>query len=177
LSNWNELCLDPVHKLQTVLTAYLLIGGNLGDRAQNLQRAAELVESGCGDIIAVSAVYETAAWGFSEQPAFLNQVLVLHTLIPPLELMEKLLSIELEMGRVRGEKLGPRIIDIDILLIDGMVMETDTLTIPHPSLHLRRFALEPLAEVAAHVNHPVFQKTIAELLTDCPDTLGVTKIS
>jgi 2-amino-4-hydroxy-6-hydroxymethyldihydropteridine diphosphokinase len=160
-----------------MLTAYLLIGGNIGDRSQNLQRAAELVEAYCGDIISLSSVYETEAWGLSGQPAFLNQVLVLNTLVPPLELMEQLLAIEMEMGRVRGEKLGPRIIDIDILMIDDIAMETNLLTIPHPALHLRRFALEPLAEVAPAKKHPVFNKTIAELLTDCPDTLAVTKIS
>lgn len=160
-----------------MLTAYLLIGGNLGERSQNLQRAAELVEANCGDIIALSSVYETAAWGFNEQPAFLNQVLVLNTIVPPLELMDKLLAIEMEMGRVRAEKMGPRLIDIDILMIGEMEISTDTLTVPHPALHLRRFALEPLAEVAAAIKHPVFDKTIAELLTDCPDTLAVTKIS
>jgi 2-amino-4-hydroxy-6-hydroxymethyldihydropteridine diphosphokinase len=157
-------------------TAFLLIGGNLGDRFQNLQQAAQLIEEYCGDIIAISAIYETEAWGFAGQPAFLNQVLVLNTELDADRLMQKLLGIEHEMGRIREQKLGPRIIDIDILLLDDIVRESAMLTIPHPSLHLRRFALIPLAEVAAAKKHPVLNKTIAELLTDCPDTLAVKKI-
>lgn len=158
-------------------TAYLLIGGNLGDRFYNLQNAIELIEEKCGDIIAISSIYETAAWGVTDQPSFLNQVIVLNTEQSPSQLMQSLLSIEHEMGRERREKMGPRTIDLDILLIDDIQMNADHLIIPHPSLHLRKFALIPLAEVAATKVHPVKNKTITELLTDCPDTLAVTKIS
>ena len=158
-------------------TVYLLIGGNLGDRFQNLQYAIELVEENCGDVIAVSSVYETAAWGMTDQPSFLNQVIVLHTEMEPETLMQQLLQIEIQLGRIRNEKLGPRTIDIDILLIDELVMQTTDLIIPHPSLHLRKFALTPLEEVAATKLHPQFNKTVAELLTDCPDSLPVSKIS
>lgn len=158
-------------------TAYLLIGGNLGDRFQNLQRALELIEENCGDIIAISSVYETAAWGVTDQPAFLNQAVVLDTELSPPDLMTNLLEIENKMGRLRHQKMGPRTIDIDILLMDDTVMNSDHLTIPHPSLHRRRFALVPLEEVAANIMHPVKNKTISELLTDCPDSLAVNKIS
>jgi 2-amino-4-hydroxy-6-hydroxymethyldihydropteridine diphosphokinase len=158
-------------------TAYLLIGGNLGDRSNNLQHAIEQIEQNCGDIISISSIYETAAWGVTDQPAFLNQVIVLDTELSPGELMKSLLKIENEMGRIRIEKMGPRTIDIDILLIDDLQMQTDDLVIPHPSLHLRKFALIPLAEVAAAKVHPSKNKTIAELLTDCPDSLAVKKIS
>lgn len=158
-------------------TAYLLIGGNLGNRKSNLQQAAQLVEEYCGDIISISAIYETAAWGFTDQPTFLNQVLVLNTELEPEQLMQELLAVEKELGRVREQKMGPRTIDIDILLIDDLVLQTAHLTIPHPALPLRRFALTPLAEVAPVKIHPTLKKTIAELLTDCPDTLAVTKIS
>jgi 2-amino-4-hydroxy-6-hydroxymethyldihydropteridine diphosphokinase len=158
-------------------TAYLLIGGNLGDRQLNLQQAAQLVEENCGDIISISSVYETAAWGVTNQPSFLNQVLVLNTELESEELMHRLLAVEKELGRIREEKMGPRTIDIDILLIDDLILHTDHLTVPHPSLHQRRFALTPLAEVAPTKKHPILNKTIAELLTDCPDTLAVTKIS
>ena len=158
-------------------TAYLLFGGNLGDRLSHLQQAMEMVEENCGDIIAISSVYETAAWGFTDQPAFLNQVAVVNTELEPRELMKTLLSIELQMGRTRNEKMGPRTIDLDILLVGDLVMSSDHLTIPHRSLHLRNFALMPLAEVAATKVHPIMNKTIAELLTDCPDTLAVKKIS
>lgn len=157
-------------------TAYLLIGGNLGDRQLNLQQAAQLVEESCGDIISISSIYETAAWGFTDQPSFLNQVLVLNTELQPEELMHQLLAVEKELGRVREQKMGPRTIDIDILLIDDLILQTDHLTVPHPSLHQRRFALTPLAEVAAGKKHPILNKSIAELLTDCSDTLAVTKI-
>jgi 2-amino-4-hydroxy-6-hydroxymethyldihydropteridine diphosphokinase len=158
-------------------TAFLLIGGNLGDRFKNLQTAAQLVEEHCGDIISLSSVYETEAWGFTDQPPFLNQVLVLETEMEPEALMRELLSIEKELGRIREHKMGPRHIDIDILLLDDMTWVSASLTIPHPSLHLRRFALIPLNEVAPAQKHPLFHKTIAELLTDCPDTLAVKKIS
>ena len=158
-------------------TAYLLIGGNLGDRFANLQRSIELIEECCGDIISISSVYETAAWGVTDQPSFLNQVVVLNTEMKPEVLMEKLLEIELQMGRIRTEKMGPRTIDIDILLIDDLCIKSHHLTVPHPSLPLRKFALIPLAEVAGSRIHPAENKTISELLTDCPDTLTVTKIS
>lgn len=158
-------------------TAFLLIGGNLGDRFRNLGAAARLIEEHCGDIISLSSIYETAAWGFTDQPPFLNQVLVLETALEPEVLMQELLDIEKELGRIREEKMGPRHIDIDILLLDDITWRSPSLTIPHPSLHLRRFALTPLNEVAATQKHPLLQKTIAELLTDCPDTLAVKKIS
>ncbi len=158
-------------------TVYLLIGGNLSDRKLNLEQAAQLIEEQCGDIISISSIYETAAWGFADQPAFLNQVLVLNTELEPEELMHKLLSVETKLGRVREQKMGPRTIDIDILLINDVTLQTDHLTVPHPSLHLRRFALTPLAEVSPTKKHPTLHKTISELLTDCPDTLAVTKIS
>jgi 2-amino-4-hydroxy-6-hydroxymethyldihydropteridine diphosphokinase len=157
-------------------TAYLLIGGNLGDRSKNLQQAAQLIEENCGDIISLSAVYETAAWGFTDQPSFLNQVLVLNTELHADALMKELLDVETQLGRTREEKMGPRIIDIDILLYDDLIHQSAILTVPHPSLHLRRFALTPLAEVAPDKKHPTFQKTISELLTDCSDTLPVKKI-
>jgi 2-amino-4-hydroxy-6-hydroxymethyldihydropteridine diphosphokinase len=160
-----------------VHTAYLLIGGNLGDRSLNLQRSIELIEEKCGDIISVSSIYETEAWGYADQPSFLNQVAVLNTELEPEALMQQLLNIEKELGRVREEKLGPRLIDIDILLMDDLALQSNSLTLPHPSLHLRNFALRPLAEVAATKKHPVFNKAIADLLTDCPDKLIVKKIS
>jgi len=158
-------------------TAYLLIGGNMGNREEYLSRAAQLIEARCGDIIALSHIYETEAWGFTDQPAFLNQVAVLQTTLPPDELMQLLLGIEQELGRVRTQKLGPRTIDIDILLIDDLVQQSPLLTLPHPAMPQRRFVLVPLAEVAGQLMHPVLHKTIDELLTDCPDKLAVKKFS
>lgn len=163
--------------MNEIHTAYLLIGGNIGDRQHYLSRAAQLIEEHAGDIIALSSVYETDAWGFTAQPAFLNQVLVLQTALSPLDLLQQVLQIELILGRVREQKMGPRTIDIDILLYEQTILDLPELVLPHPSLQFRRFALMPLAEVAPGLPHPVLQKTVAELLTDCPDKLAVKKIS
>jgi 2-amino-4-hydroxy-6-hydroxymethyldihydropteridine diphosphokinase len=158
-------------------TAYLLIGGNLGNRQQNLQEAQQFINQQAGYIIATSSIYETAAWGFEEQPSFLNQVIVINTSLQPNQLMKTLLTIEKEMGRERNVKFGPRIIDIDILLIDELVIHNNLLSVPHPALPNRRFALVPLNEVAASIIHPVEKKSIAQLLEDCPDELYVQKFT
>ena len=155
---------------------YLLIGGNVGDRHQNLEKARQLVESQAGKVLQQSAIYETEAWGKQDQPAFLNQVLHVETALEPLPLLKTILQAELDMGRKRAEKYGPRTIDIDILLFNDLTHESGELTIPHPQMHLRRFALMPLAEIAASEIHPVFKKSIDELLLECPDKLGVKKL-
>ncbi len=155
--------------------AYLLLGGNIGDRYQNLQNGIGLLNN-IGNVSATSSLYETEAWGLTDQPAFINQVIVLQTQLHPQQLMNELLSIEQKLGRIRQEKFGPRVIDIDILLMDHLIIQTDSLTIPHPALHLRNFALTPLAEIAGNILHPVFNKTITELLKECPDKLDVKKI-
>jgi len=158
-------------------TAFLLTGGNLGDRLQNLQQAYNLIEKNCGHISQSSSVYKTAAWGFTEQPDFYNQALQLETELSAEKLMGALLSIEKNMGRERDIKMGPRIIDIDILLLNDIVLNSSLITIPHPRLAERRFALTPLAEIAADITHPVLHKTIKELLAECKDDLPVYKIS
>ncbi|MEK7198695.1 MAG: 2-amino-4-hydroxy-6-hydroxymethyldihydropteridine diphosphokinase, partial [Bacteroidota bacterium] len=120
---------------------------------------------------------ETAAWGRTDQPSFYNQALALETALSPEDLMLKLLEIEIAMGRKRKEKLGPRIIDLDILLIDNLILSTTLLQIPHPALPFRRFALLPLFEIAPEIIHPILHKTIAQLLADCSDELDVQKKS
>lgn len=157
-------------------TAYLLTGGNLGNREANLSKAIELIEQFCGSIIAKSSIYETAAWGYTEQPNFLNQVLALETTLSPAILMQTVLQIEEQMGRKRMIKMGPRLIDIDLLLVDDYIMDTALLQLPHPHLPKRKFALLPLAEIAGNIIHPVEKKTILQLLTYCTDTLNVQKI-
>ena len=158
-------------------TAYLLIGGNLGNRSAYLQQARELIEQSCGNIVHSSAIYETAAWGLTDQPSFYNQALALETTLAPEILMQQLLDIEAEMGRVRSVKLGPRIIDLDILLIDSLVISSGLLTLPHPALPHRRFALLPLCEIAPSLIHPVILKTVTALLEVCTDALDVQKKS
>lgn len=158
-------------------TAYLLIGGNLGNREDNLSTAIKLIEEHCGTLAKSSSIYETAAWGMTEQPTFLNRALEISTSFNARQLLRKILKIEKMMGRVRNEKLGPRTIDIDILLYENDVHDLPFLKIPHPELHNRRFALVPLAEINPELQHPVLKKTIAELLEECPDNLEVKKIT
>ncbi|HEY6976421.1 MAG TPA: 2-amino-4-hydroxy-6-hydroxymethyldihydropteridine diphosphokinase [Chitinophagaceae bacterium] len=156
--------------------AYLLTGGNLGNRLNNLIDACKLIEQYCGKIVQRSAIYKTAAWGFTDQPDFYNQALEIQTGLSPEQLIQELLTIEKQMGRKRDVKMGPRIIDIDILLFNNEIVHKPHLTIPHPRLHERRFALTPLAEIAPDIIHPVIHKTIQQLLMECTDTLNVHKI-
>jgi 2-amino-4-hydroxy-6-hydroxymethyldihydropteridine diphosphokinase len=156
-------------------TAYLLIGGNLGNRKENLSQAIELISKQCGILTRSSSLYETAAWGMTEQPSFLNQALEISTSLNARQLMRKILKIEKMMGRVRKDKFGPRIIDIDILFYDNEIHDQLFLRIPHPELQNRRFVLVPLAEINPDMQHPVLKKTIAELLEECPDNLEVKK--
>lgn len=156
--------------------AYLLTGTNLGDRSAHLQKALEDVEELCGRVVRVSAVFETAAWGKEDQPSFLNQAICIRTSLGPRALLEEILAIEKSMGRVRGEKYGARVIDIDILFFDDVVMHEPGLTIPHPYLHERRFALECMNDIASEFVHPGFGKTIGELLLICEDRLPVARL-
>ena len=158
-------------------TAYLLIGGNLGDRKANLLTANSLINEQCGSLTRSSSIYETEAWGNVDQPSFLNQALEISTSLNARQLIRKILKIEKEMGRVRKEKLGPRIIDIDILLFENEIHDLRFLKIPHPEMQNRRFVLVPLAEIDPTLQHPVLKKTIAELLEECPDNLEVKKIT
>ena len=158
-------------------TAYLLTGGNLGERVHNLAMARELVEAQTGNIIAASSLYETAAWGNTDQPAFLNQAIMIETPLNARQLIRRILKIEKKMGRVREEKYGPRLIDIDILLFNNEKHNYQFLKLPHPEMQNRRFALLPLAEIAQEIIHPVLKKTITELLQECKDELEVKKYS
>ncbi len=155
---------------------YLLIGGNMGDRRAFLRQAGHLISEHCGPVPAASPVYETAAWGNPDQAAFLNQALKLETPLEAEPLMKKLLQIEEMMGRIRGERYGPRTIDIDILLYNNDIRNTALLTVPHPEMQNRRFALQPLADLAPALEHPVLKKTILQLLAECLDPLPVTKV-
>ncbi len=161
--------------LPIMQNAYLLIGSNLGDKTAQLEKAVQYIQQECGEIVKRSAFYETAPWGFTDQPSFINQAIWIKTSLDPEELMQSLLNIEAKMGRIRTVKLGPRIIDLDILQIDQTVMETPILHIPHPAMTERRFALAPLAEIAPELLHPVLLKTATELLQACSDDSDVQK--
>jgi 2-amino-4-hydroxy-6-hydroxymethyldihydropteridine diphosphokinase len=157
--------------------AFLLIGGNMGDRLDYLSKAGISISESCGVIARASSIYETAAWGKEDQSPFLNQVLQLKTKLDPQGLLRALLEIEHQLGRERIGKYGPRVIDLDILFFNDEVVREEGLTIPHPQMQNRRFVLEPLNEIAPEKMHPVLQKKIAQLLAECPDPLPVNKIN
>ena len=155
---------------------YLLTGGNEGDRYLNLQQARANIELICGQLLLISSLYETAAWGKTDQPDFLNQVLLVNTVLSPRSLLDAIFSIEEKGGRKRTVKNAPRTIDIDILFYNRLVLEESGLTIPHPRIAERRFVLEPLNEISPEFVHPVLEKTIHRLLLECKDELAVKKI-
>ena len=157
--------------------AYLLTGGNTGNRLQYLKTAVEAINKQCGRIVKKSPVYETAAWGLQDQNSFLNQGIELSTKLSAYELLDCLLQIEENIGRIRREKYGSRIIDIDILLFNDDVVDTRSLQIPHPELPNRRFALKCLCDIARNKIHPVSKKTIARMLKECTDPLRVDKFN
>ena len=155
---------------------YLLTGGNEGNSFSHLQQAKAKIEEFCGRIGVCSSLYETAAWGKTDQPAFLNQALLLYTDLDASPLMSELLRVETLLGRRRMEKYGPRIIDIDILFFNDEAYDLPNLKIPHPEIQHRRFALEPMNEIAPDLIHPVLHKSIRELLKECTDPLDVKKL-
>lgn len=156
--------------------ALLLLGSNEGDRHENLLKARGAIRALPAELMKVSSIYETAAWGITEQENFLNQALRIKCELQPEFLMERLLDIEKQLGRQRTIRWGKRIIDIDILFIGDRIIRQERLTVPHPRLTERRFALVPLAEIEGEFVHPILQKNVFTLLQECPDNLPVTKL-
>ena len=151
----------------------LLLGSNVGDRLKILSNARQELARVIGHIISVSHVYETEAWGGIAQKAFLNQVLIIYSLLDPFAVLEKILMIEQENGRVRKERWSSRTLDIDILYFNKDIIQTEFLVIPHPELHKRRFTLKPLVEVDPDYVHPLLQLQNSQLLANCQDFLPV----
>ena len=153
--------------------AYLLMGGNVGERITNLNAAAAAISESCGKILTKSKVYETAAWGNENQPNFLNQLLVIETRLLPIDLLNQILNIESELGRKRDVPNDPRTIDIDILYYNDLVLKSAALTIPHPRIGKRKFSLVPLMEIAPDLVDPDLNLSIREMYERCDDLLAV----
>ncbi len=162
----------PPEGLQKVI---LLTGSNLGNRSGNLEKAISMIRTSVGQVQKQSSLFESAPWGNTHQPAFVNQGLVVLTSLKPLELLAALQIIEEKMGRVRMVKWEARIIDIDILFYGSQVVNEPVLTIPHPALANRRFALEPLVEIIPSFKHPILNVSVKQLLVQCNDKGEVVK--
>ncbi|MCH5599105.1 2-amino-4-hydroxy-6-hydroxymethyldihydropteridine diphosphokinase [Niabella ginsengisoli] len=152
---------------------YLIVGTNLGSKHTNLEEARKMIEKEIGPITKKSSVYETEPWGIEDQPTFYNQVLLVQTRLDAPSVLNAISKIEMDMGRIRAEKYGSRVIDIDILFFNNDIYDSDALIVPHPRIKERNFVLAPLVEIAGNVVHPILQKTITQLWSDSDDKLGV----
>ena len=145
---------------------YLGLGTNLGNKEQNLRMSVQKIEERIGEIVSLSAFYVTAPWGFASDNSFLNAVVCVETPLLPLEILKETQAIERELGRTSksvGGVYSDRLIDIDLLLCGDIIMDEEGLILPHPLMTERRFVMEPLAEIAPDVMHPVLHKTMKEL--------------
>jgi 2-amino-4-hydroxy-6-hydroxymethyldihydropteridine diphosphokinase len=154
-------------------TVFLLLGSNEGDRQNWLRLAIAELNAHCGSVVEQSHIYETAAWGIENQPAFFNQAVLLHSPLSAPDLLLGVQRIEQLAGRQRTLKWGQRTLDIDILFYNDEVINLPQLQLPHPFIQERRFALAPLAEIAPNLMHPTLHKTMTELLEACRDPLKV----
>ena len=155
---------------------FFITGGNIGNRKKNIETAATLIETNIGRIIQSSKIYETDAWGITDQQTFYNQVLIVESKFSAQEVIQKILKIEEEMGRVRTIKNAARIIDIDILFFNDETVKEQNLIIPHQEIANRRFVLVPLNELVPEMVHPILKKSIRELLSLCKDPLKVAPL-
>ncbi|HXF85933.1 MAG TPA: 2-amino-4-hydroxy-6-hydroxymethyldihydropteridine diphosphokinase [Anaerolineales bacterium] len=155
-------------------TVYLSLGSNLGNRLANLKQAIASLPPQM-EVKAKSRIYETPPWGYTDQPMFLNQVIKAETYLDPQALLKHLKRLEIALGRKATFQYGPRLIDIDILFYDDLILNTASLVIPHPQLHKRGFVLLPLMDIAPDLLHPTLKKSIRELIAFC-DTSGITPV-
>jgi 2-amino-4-hydroxy-6-hydroxymethyldihydropteridine diphosphokinase len=158
------------------INVYLSVGSNVGDRLENVRAASTAVHKAIGKIARKSKLYETQAWGKTDQEPYLNQVIMINTILDPRKLLEEIDRIEKELGRERKEKWGPRTIDIDILFYGRRVVRDKGLEVPHPELHNRMFVLAPLLEIAPELEHPMLHKTVEELFMVCRDLSEVVML-
>jgi 2-amino-4-hydroxy-6-hydroxymethyldihydropteridine diphosphokinase len=157
---------------------YFSIGSNLGDRKISLEKAVFYIEKIIGKIIKTSSVFESEPWGVDYKEKYLNQVLLCQTILSPVSVLNEILKIEKLIGRKKREvKYESRIIDIDILFYDNQCINTKSLVVPHPLLHKRKFVLAPLNEINNKFIHPIFNKSIKQLLNKCSDNLKLEKIN
>ena len=148
---------------------YLQLGSNIGDRLDNLDQSIKIITERIGNVLEKSSVYESTPWGVENQRNFLNQVIFLKSNFDPYTILDLVLQIEKDMGRIRIEKWGERIIDIDILFIDDLIIESENLCIPHEFIAKRKFVLQPMCEIGPGFIHPKLNKTISQLLEECID--------
>jgi 2-amino-4-hydroxy-6-hydroxymethyldihydropteridine diphosphokinase len=151
----------------------ILLGSNLGDRLANLQQAIASIAS-FSTILQQSNIYQTAAWGNTDQADFLNQAIEIQTNQTAENLMHALLAIESQMGRVRLQKWEPRVIDLDIIFYESAIHSTDFIQIPHPEMQNRAFVLKPLLDLIPNFEHPILKQSISQLWEKCPDQLEVS---
>ncbi|MFC5285041.1 2-amino-4-hydroxy-6-hydroxymethyldihydropteridine diphosphokinase [Pedobacter alpinus] len=157
---------------------FLLLGGNLGNRFENLSNALKAIRLNVGKIELESSIYETKAWGKLEQPDFLNIAIKVDTFLSPHEVLNEIQKIETQLGRIRKDKWSERTMDIDIIFYNDLILsDSDILIIPHLMLTMRKFVLLPLNEIAPNYKHPITKKTISELLIDCEDKLEVIRLN
>ena len=148
---------------------YLQLGSNIGDRLDNLDQSIKIITERIGNVLEKSSVYESTPWGVENQRNFLNQVIFVKSNFDAYTILDLVLQIEKDMGRIRIEKWGERIIDIDILFIDDLIIESENLCIPHEFIAKRKFVLQPMCEIASAFIHPKLYKTISQLLEECID--------